>query len=313
VWSWSPVVFNPDSNGRTATTVVSVTLSDGSTLDGCALLACDGIHSTIRKQMHQDRKDELHFCNITCYWGKCNIPKGSQFERAVLDETTDGNFGILMIGNGKNPGNFMAMKCNNHLVWTLFFKADVPPGHLTGDLTRRGGKVLDESSKRKLLHHVQGRGQFLKACLEATNASDITEVGIFDRQDYTVPYTDGKCVVLMGDSAHPQSPYMGQGCNMAIVDAYVVATRLAKHSSIAEVLTKYDTQCRKLSVRKVIYRSRTIGNISTSTNALTCWIMKTMLKCLPISWLFADLMSGDQSNHDFVTILDQDFPDLKSQ
>jgi hypothetical protein len=36
--------------------------------------------------MHQDRKDELLFCNITCYWGKCDIPKGSQFERVVLGD-----------------------------------------------------------------------------------------------------------------------------------------------------------------------------------------------------------------------------------
>jgi 5-methylphenazine-1-carboxylate 1-monooxygenase len=300
-----------ETNG--ATNMVSVTLSDGSTLDGRALLACDGIHSAIRKQLHQDRKDELHFCNIICYWGKCYISKGSQFERVVLDVTKDGTFGILMTGNGKNPGNFMAMKCNNHLIWTLFFKAKEPPGHLTGDFTRRGGKVLDDSSKGKLLNDIKGRGHFLIACLEATNASDITEAGIFDRLDNTVPYTDRKCVALLGDSAHPQSPYMGQGCNMAIVDAYVVASRLAKHSSLSDVLTNYDTQSRKSSVRKVIHRARTIGSISASTNPLTCWIMKTFIKFLPVSWLFADLMSGDQSNHDLVATLDLEFPDLQGQ
>jgi salicylate hydroxylase len=304
------VLKQGDSTDNKEKTTVSVTLTDGSTVEGHVLLACDGIHSAVRKQLHQDRKDELHFCNITCYWGKCEIPKGSKFEREVLDVTKKGKFGIMLAGSGKHPGSFMAIQCNNHLVWALLFKAEKPPGERSGDLTRRGGKVLDETSKAKLLDRVEGRGTLLRACLEATQAAGITEAGLFDRYNNTLPFTDGKCVILMGDSAHPQSPFMGQGCNMAVVDAYVVATRLAKEQSISEVLKKYDTSQRKASVEKVIVQARTFGNLSVSTSSLTCWVMNTVIKYLPSSWLFADLMSGDQSNSDFVAALDEDFPEL---
>ncbi|KAG7361555.1 salicylate 1-monooxygenase [Nitzschia inconspicua] len=297
--------------GETSASVI-VTLSDGSTLEGRILLACDGIHSAVRKQMHYGRKDDLHFCSITCYWGKCAIPKDSKLEQDVLDSTKEGTYGILLAGSGKHPGSFVAMLCNNNLIWTLLFKTDAPPGAAqhTEDLTRRGGKILDETSKAKLLEKVTGRSDLLRTCLEATSASDITEAGIFDRNDNTLPYTDGECVVLLGDAAHPQSPFMGQGCNMAVVDAYVVATRLARHSSILEVLKAYDTPSRKSSVTKVIEQARFVGSISVSTSAITCWLMKIVLQYLPSSWLFADLMNGDQSNHDFMALLDQDFSDL---
>lgn len=298
---------------RQGATVVTVTLSDGNALEGRVLLACDGIHSAIRKQLHQDRKDELNFCKIVCYWGKCELSQGSKLQQEVASASKDGKFAIIYAGSGKNPGSFFGMQCKKEILWALLFRADKPPGDVTGDLTRRGGKVLDETAKACLLDRIQGRSELLLSMLKATKAGDITEAGLFDRKDNTLPYTDEECVVLMGDSAHPQSPFMGQGCNMAIVDAYVVATRLAKQSSIPEVLKAFDTQSRKDSVRKVIEKSRTIGSISVSTGTFTCWIMKMISKYLPESWMLAEIISEDQSNRNFVALLDQDFPTLSSR
>lgn len=41
---------------------VTVSLSDGTTVKGSALLACDGIHSAVRKHMNRFYNDEMNYC-----------------------------------------------------------------------------------------------------------------------------------------------------------------------------------------------------------------------------------------------------------
>eukprot|EP00567_Pseudictyota_dubia_P005543 CAMPEP_0197441336 /NCGR_PEP_ID=MMETSP1175-20131217/7627_1 /TAXON_ID=1003142 /ORGANISM="Triceratium dubium, Strain CCMP147" /LENGTH=451 /DNA_ID=CAMNT_0042971591 /DNA_START=100 /DNA_END=1455 /DNA_ORIENTATION=- len=295
-------------------TIVTVTLSDGSTVEGSVLLACDGIHSAIRKQLHRNRTDELHFCDSVCYWGKCNMPEGSELEKQLQSAAgSSGTSYLWFMGDSKYPGTMMAGPCNKQLIWALIFAADVPPGERTDDLTRRGGRTLDEKDKAKLLKRMKGRAEILKVCLEATPAEDITEAGFFDRKDNSLPYMDeSRHVVLLGDAAHPQSPFMGQGCNMAVVDAYVVATRLVQDSNIPEALTNFDSEERKKSVEKVIEQARYYGSGSVSSNWFTCWLVQAIFKWLPISWVVDDMLSGDQSNHNLVEALDKDFPLIKS-
>ena len=50
---------------------VKVKLTDGSILVGKALLGCDGVHSNVRKCMHQHKEDQLQYLGSTCYWGNC--------------------------------------------------------------------------------------------------------------------------------------------------------------------------------------------------------------------------------------------------
>jgi salicylate hydroxylase len=48
-------------------------------------------------------------------------------------------------------------------------------------------------------------------------------------------------VTLLGDACHPTLPYLGQGAVMALEDAYVIASCLAKHpSECAAALVQYD-------------------------------------------------------------------------
>jgi 2-polyprenyl-6-methoxyphenol hydroxylase-like FAD-dependent oxidoreductase len=58
-------------------------------------------------------------------------------------------------------------------------------------------------------------------------------------QDVTMwPWDDGDAVVL-GDAAHATSPQLGQGCNLALWDAMVLADCVAAHASVPEALDAY--------------------------------------------------------------------------
>merc|ERR1712151_1315408 len=100
----------------------------------------------------------------------------------------------------------------------------------------------------------------------------MTKVGLYDRSKLASFYSDGR-VVLLGDAAHPQTPFMGQGVNMAITDAYVMATRLSSQP-ILEAIKAYDNEIRCVGVHKVIKEARNTGNLSVSANTFICNFFK---------------------------------------
>ena len=67
----------------------------------------------------------------------------------------------------------------------------------------------------------------VKGIVEAADVSNVTLVGLYDREDLDLAWTSPRGrVALLGDAAHPQSPMQGQGVNMALFDGYSVAARL---------------------------------------------------------------------------------------
>lgn len=57
--------------------------------------------------------------------------------------------------------------------------------------------------------------------------------------------------VLLGDAAHPTLPFMAQGANMALEDAWVLAAMLARHGDIPRALAAYQT-ARDARARRIV-------------------------------------------------------------
>jgi len=92
---------------------VTVQLSDGTTVEGMALLACDGIHSAVRKCMHDGKDDPLHYCGQECWWGKSPVEKNSELERELEKVAKENgmkgrNVSIFVMGSRKCPGGFFS-------------------------------------------------------------------------------------------------------------------------------------------------------------------------------------------------------------
>jgi hypothetical protein len=190
-------------------------------------------------------------------------------------------------------------------MWAFFEQSTQVPTKQSNDLTRRGGVALDDEAKADLLDsYVRDRGELIRLAVSETPASGITKVDLFDRQNLKLPYSLGR-VALLGDAAHPQSPFMGQGVNEAITDAYVCATRLSRQP-VLTALRDYDSKTRRKAVNKVIKKARSYGNMSVTHNGLVCWFFCLVASRMPLSWLWADMVDADKPNHDFVSELDKE-------
>lgn len=303
---------------------VEVKLSDGTTVKGTALLACDGIHSSVRKHMHRDVNDDFHYCGQECWWGKTTIQPGSKLDLELnkVEKGSDmkGSVAISLVGDRKRPGAFFSGPVGESThAWVYVVKQKQSPlANQTNDLVRRGGTILTEEAKHlELEKPITNRSKLLRQFIRETPASDITRTGLFDRKNLKLPFVDRR-VALLGDAAHPQSPMMGQGANMAIVDGYVVASRLAaakmndNSNIVTTVLADYDCDVRRKGIKKVIDDSRKYGNFVVSSNPFTCWTTKMVLKCIPPSLLMKEMVRGDKSNKKFVEAMDSAKAALKS-
>ncbi|CAB9524898.1 FAD binding domain [Seminavis robusta] len=305
-------------------TKVVVTLSDQSTVTGCALLGCDGVHSKVRACMHKGKEDPLHFCNTNCYWAKTPMPSGSEVEREVeqmqtYKKTGGGVTVILGTGTKKRPGTFFLAPTTGQVLWGIFEQATEPP-QTSNDLTRRGGGILTEPEKQEMIVKFLGGGDddknwtLAKTVMEHTPAHAITKTGLFDRQNLDLPYTSpGKLVALLGDAAHPQTPFLGQGVNMAITDAYVYATRIAKAiqnndaDTIPRAMARCDTKRRRQQAKRLVIEARRRCDASVSGHWFTVWMMKMLFKYTPMTWLIKDALVGDKSNKEMVDELDKEY------
>lgn len=310
---------------------VVVQLDDGTEIVGSVLLGCDGIHSAVRRNMmpqfiekekgddddnnSSDDLDPYHFCNINCWWGKTEVLNGSKLDnlmkdtQTVKDAQTTPSF-VVLVGSRQVPGTFYTVPTEQKNVfnWVLCLHADAPPKKTTDDLTRRGGFVLDENDKKCLLQLAKDYSPLVRRLIEETPAGSMTNVGLFDRENLGLPYSTNKRVALLGDAAHPQSPFAGQGCNMALTDAYVLATRLCHQSSIPDALRAYNSASRRTGVNKVINDARYNGDISVSSHWFTTWALKVVMKYMPVSWMVKELTEGgDQSNASFVEEMHAEF------
>jgi salicylate hydroxylase len=80
--------------------------------------------------------------------------------------------------------------------------------------------------------------------VQATELAGLSEPYVLlDREPMTA--AEGGRVILLGDAAHPMSPFQGQGGNMALVDAVDLAGRIrvATATDIPELVRQFERAC----------------------------------------------------------------------
>lgn len=292
-----------------------------------------------------NEKDPLHFCGAIAYWGKTQAPRGSDLEvefsetqKASRDSTTsDCTSFVMSVSTTKAPACLFIVPSmdGTMLNWAITVSSETPQksGSNDGtDLTRRGGGPLTEAEKAKLFGFGGTKGShreslvkgirdypLLQKLIELTPASDITEAGLFDRANLNLPYSsESKLVALLGDAAHPQTPFLGQGVNMAITDAYVYATNIAMalgphQKTLREAIRDSDTDRRRKQAKSIIRQARALCSAMTTANPLVTSGLWMYGKFAPASEFMNQIVKTDKSNKDYLKQLDEKIFSPKQQ
>ncbi|WP_189835426.1 NAD(P)H-dependent oxidoreductase [Streptomyces zaomyceticus] len=210
---------------------VTAVLSDGHTVDCDALIGADGIHSAVRAQMLGDGPP--HYRGYTSVRGRTS---GSAL----------GARGHVV--NGRGIQLFVAPVGGDTLYWTA--KITAPPGVWPA--------LGPDGARAALLEAMDGWHPPVVDLVREAVPEDIVVTDIHDR-DPVDGWVDGR-VALLGDAAHPMVPALGQGANMALEDALVLAEALASAAEVPDALADYARE-RAPRAGAVVLASRRQGSL----------------------------------------------------
>lgn len=244
--------------GRDATEVhdesarVSVRFANGTSLETPLLIAADGSQSVVRKTFQPSRA--LRFQG---YVGWRSIVDGvpARWERERVSESwgRGKRFGIAPVGGGR---------CYWYATTNEPF-AEAPA----------------DSRREHLLRKFAGWHEPVRDLIAASTESEILRHPISDMLPPT-RWSCGDRIALLGDAAHTLTPNLGQGCAMALEDAWTLAHHLDGSSSVADALRGYE-KARRARLALIWAASRASGILIQWENPLLCALRNFSIRCTP--------------------------------
>ena len=131
------------------------------------------------------------------------------------------------------------------------------------------------------------------------------------------PHLNGK-KQKNADAAHPQTPFLGQGVNMAIADAYVYATNIAvalktENKRLQDAISECSTGNRHKEAKGVVGSARLWCKILVSQNIFIYWLLYLFSRFASAKEIMDQTEQGDDSNENFLKLLDEKLCSPKEQ
>ena len=179
------------------------------------IVGADGIRSSVRNLLIDEDNSPLRYLNCIVILGICPLENLKGIDSPLLDLAT-----VFQTANG-NERIYMMPFSADSLMWQLSFPL---PEKEAMALSARGARALKDEAYRRTQWH-----QPIPQILEATQITKISGYPVYDREllDPDVLEKSGP-VTLIGDAAHPMSPFKGQGANQALLDALALARGISK-------------------------------------------------------------------------------------
>jgi 2-polyprenyl-6-methoxyphenol hydroxylase-like FAD-dependent oxidoreductase len=198
------------------------------------VVGADGIRSSVRKLLMNEDNNPLRYLGCIVILGICPLDHLKGIDSSLLDSAT-----VFQTANG-NERIYMMPYTLDSVMWQLSFPMSENDAKL---LSAGGAKALKQEACRRTQWH-NPIPQILSATIEA----QISGYPVYDRELLRPELMEkwGKAT-LIGDAAHPMSPFKGQGANQALLDALALARCISKECGLS-------SKWREVGIRKSVLK-----------------------------------------------------------
>ena len=213
------------------------------------LVGADGIRSSVREILIGEDKTPLRYLGCIVILGICRLEALKGFENPLLDSAS-----VFQTANGKERIYIMPYSSDS-VMWQMSFPIAEKEAK---ELSSKGAVTLKKEACIRAQWHDP-----IPQILNATLESKISGYPVYDRDLLKMELLEqGKQITLIGDAAHPMSPFKGQGANQALLDALALARAISngcrpksqwRTSGIKNtILSQFETEMLARTASKVI-------------------------------------------------------------
>ncbi|WP_232305579.1 FAD-dependent monooxygenase [Gilvimarinus polysaccharolyticus] len=174
------------------------------------VVGADGIRSAVRELLIGEHATPLRYLGCMVILGICPLADLDGLKHDLLDSAT-----VFQTANG-NERIYIMPYDSDSVMWQLSFP--IPEAEARA-LSDQGAQALKEEAYRRTQWHDP-----IPQILSATKTALVSGYPVYDRELLEPELLNtGAPITLIGDAAHPMSPFKGQGANQALLDALALA------------------------------------------------------------------------------------------